>query len=502
MYSLCVRDHVMIAHSFRGEVFGPAQRLHGATYVVDLEFHRPDLDPDNLVVDIGLASQALRAVLSEFDYRNLDEHGPFAGQNTTTEFMARVVWEGMAERIAAGDLGVGARGVTRAAGSAPRVPRGMGGLRGAAPIVTPAIAATPTSSSVWFLVPGDLDTPTGGYAYDRRIIAGLTAAGVEVIHQALDPGFPRPDDVALARADAGLAAIPDGALTVIDGLAYGAMPALAARHGPRLRLVALVHHPLASETGLSHGVAETLRANERESLSHAHGVISTSAATATLLADYGVPYGRLWVVEPGVDRREAAPGSSDGLIRLLSVGSLIHRKGFDVLLRALAPLRGHAWRLDCVGSPDRNPLEAGAIGALRDRLGLAGQVNLWGSESDARLVERYREADLFVLATRFEGYGMVFAEALAHGLPIVSTTAGAVPGTVPASAGLLVPPDDPVALGAALERLMRDRPLRLRLAAGARAAGDRLPSWSDAALGFARVLEHAAKLPHGETHLG
>jgi 6-pyruvoyl-tetrahydropterin synthase len=112
MYSLCVRDHVMIAHSFRGEVFGPAQRLHGATYVVDLEFHRPDLDPDNLVVDIGLASQALRAVLSEFDYRNLDEHGPFVGQNTTTEFMARVVWEGMAERIAAGDLGAGAHGLT------------------------------------------------------------------------------------------------------------------------------------------------------------------------------------------------------------------------------------------------------------------------------------------------------------------------------------------------------------------------------------------------------
>jgi 6-pyruvoyl-tetrahydropterin synthase len=111
MYSLCVRDHVMIAHSFRGEVFGPAQRLHGATYVVDLEFRRPDLDADNLVVDIGLASQALRAVLGEFDYRNLDEHPAFLRQNTTTEFMARVVWQGMAERIAAGLLGEGARGI-------------------------------------------------------------------------------------------------------------------------------------------------------------------------------------------------------------------------------------------------------------------------------------------------------------------------------------------------------------------------------------------------------
>ncbi len=111
MYSLCVRDHVMIAHSFRGEVFGPAQRLHGATYVVDLEFRRPELDQDNLVVDIGLASQALRAVLATFDYRNLDEHPDLRGQNTTTEFMARQIFEGMAARILAGELGDAARGI-------------------------------------------------------------------------------------------------------------------------------------------------------------------------------------------------------------------------------------------------------------------------------------------------------------------------------------------------------------------------------------------------------
>jgi 6-pyruvoyltetrahydropterin/6-carboxytetrahydropterin synthase len=112
MFSLCVRDHMMIAHSLRGEVFGPAQRLHGATYVVDLELQRPDLDADNLVVDIGLASRALRAVLAELDYRNLDEHPGLSGLNTTTEFLARVVWEGIATRIAAGELGEGAQGLT------------------------------------------------------------------------------------------------------------------------------------------------------------------------------------------------------------------------------------------------------------------------------------------------------------------------------------------------------------------------------------------------------
>jgi 6-pyruvoyl-tetrahydropterin synthase len=111
MYSLCVRDHIMIAHSLRGEVFGPAQRLHGATYVVDCEFRRPELDADGLVVDIGKASMVLRELLGALDYRNLDDEPAFAGRNTTTEFLARVIFERMARRIAAGELGPGAGGL-------------------------------------------------------------------------------------------------------------------------------------------------------------------------------------------------------------------------------------------------------------------------------------------------------------------------------------------------------------------------------------------------------
>ncbi|WP_295539130.1 6-carboxytetrahydropterin synthase [uncultured Thiohalocapsa sp.] len=112
MYSLTVRDHIMIAHSFRGEIFGPAQRLHGATYVVDCEFRRPALDADGLVVDIGKASAVLAEVLGALNYRNLDDEPDFAGQNTTTEFLARAIFERMAARIAAGDLGPGAAGLT------------------------------------------------------------------------------------------------------------------------------------------------------------------------------------------------------------------------------------------------------------------------------------------------------------------------------------------------------------------------------------------------------
>jgi 6-pyruvoyl-tetrahydropterin synthase len=112
VFSLTVRDHMMVAHSFRGEVFGPAQRLHGATFVVDATFGRPELDADNLVVDIGLAARELSDVLAALNYRNLDEEPDFAGSNTTTEFLAKVIADRLAERIAAGALGAGAAGLT------------------------------------------------------------------------------------------------------------------------------------------------------------------------------------------------------------------------------------------------------------------------------------------------------------------------------------------------------------------------------------------------------
>jgi len=111
MYSVTVRDHMMVAHSFKGEVFGPAQRLHGATFIVDVEFRRPDLDADGVVVDIARATETLQAVLREWNFRNLDEVPAFAGRNTTTEFLARAVFDGMAAAIRDGRLGAGAHGI-------------------------------------------------------------------------------------------------------------------------------------------------------------------------------------------------------------------------------------------------------------------------------------------------------------------------------------------------------------------------------------------------------
>jgi len=112
MYTVCVRGHMMIAHSFRGELFGPAQALHGATYVVDVEFRCPELGPDGVVVDIGRAGSCLQAVLRELDFKNLDELAEFAGRNTTTEFLAKAVFDRVAASVARGDAGADARSVT------------------------------------------------------------------------------------------------------------------------------------------------------------------------------------------------------------------------------------------------------------------------------------------------------------------------------------------------------------------------------------------------------
>jgi glycosyltransferase involved in cell wall biosynthesis len=202
-----------------------------------------------------------------------------------------------------------------------------------------------------------------------------------------------------------------------------------------------------------------------------------------------VPDARIRVAEPGTDPAPAALGSPDHRLRLLCVGALVPRKGHDLLLRALAGLRDRPWHLDCVGCPDRDPAWAHGLLRLRDALDLTERVTFAGVLSDLDLGRRYAQADLFVLATRFEGYGMAFAEALARGLPILATRAGAAAETVPSEAGILVPPDDLAALSAALRQVLGDAGLRRGLAAGSRSAGLRLPTWPQAAAAFAAACE-------------
>jgi glycosyltransferase involved in cell wall biosynthesis len=355
-------------------------------------------------------------------------------------------------------------------------------------------------SAVDLVVPGDIDTPTGGYIYDREILAGLRALGWRTTVRALDASFPSPTPAAQRAARATFAAIPDGSLVVIDGLALPGLTRVLAEEERRLRLVALVHHPVGMETGLDEATAHRFEDLERRALAHVRRVITTSQWTARLLARYDVPVGALRVVEPGVDRR-TMHGSTDprgpspaaaprhDSVNLLCVATLTPRKGHALLFEALGELRNRRWHLTCAGSLLRDPAHVAALERQLERLRLGNRVSLRGDLDSDALEREYARADVFVLPSYLEGYGMALAEAVAHGLPVVSTTAGAIPETVPAAAGLLVPPGDGRALTRALASLMDDPAQRATLAANARAAAASLPTWAGAAAKFAAALD-------------
>ena len=342
-----------------------------------------------------------------------------------------------------------------------------------------------------FAVPGDLSAPTGGYAYARKLLAIAPDHGVAMRHLPLPRGFPHPTAFEVKQTAQILPEAP-GRVLLADGLAFGAFtPELL--DCIRLPVVALVHHPLALETGLSHGRREELLASERSALARATAIVATSKATATTLAEqFAVPSQKLAVAEPGT---ESAPRAlpRDGPVRLLAVGAISPRKGYDLLAAALAGLRGLDWRLAIAGSTERDP---GAALRLRDAVaeaGLAERVALLGSVDDDALARLYAEADVLVSPSVYEGYGMVLAEGMARGLPLVASTGGAAADTVPDAAGLKVPPGDVPALRAAVSRMIRDADLRRRCAEGSWAAGQRLPRWTDTVATVASVLKAALR---------
>jgi glycosyltransferase involved in cell wall biosynthesis len=344
-----------------------------------------------------------------------------------------------------------------------------------------------------FAVPGDLATPTGGYAYDRRMMTELGDLGWRIDLLDLGEGFPWPDEATRATAQSWLLAIPAGRSIVVDGLALGVLPETASQLAGRNPLLALVHHPLALEWGLSVKQADALRMSERAALAAVQGVVVTSAATAKLVAsDYGVPAERIAVARPGSDPAPMSQGSQDGVVRLLSVGAIVPRKGFDVLIAALATLTDLSWRLTIAGDRTRDRNAAARLDADIARHALGDRIAAPGAVSPQRLAALYAEADVFALASHFEGYGMAYAEAIAHGLPVIGTSAGAIPDTVPPDAGLLVDPGGSFALAKALRRVIGDADLRRRLASAARAAAPQLPTWRHSAEIFARALETLA----------
>ena len=342
------------------------------------------------------------------------------------------------------------------------------------------------------VVPGALEQRTGGYVYDARIVRGLCELGWRVEVHNLVGTFPDADAEARTSMTSTLAGIPAGARVVIDGLAMGGLPDPVRAERSRLRILALVHHPLADETGLDEPRRARFVALERDALAGCIGVLVTSEFTARRLGAFGVGPARVRAVRPGTDPARPAIGpGSDAPPALLCVASLTPRKGQHLLVHALSRLRDLPWTCVCAGSLDRVPGYATMVRELTREVGVGERIRFPGECEPDHLDDLYHHASLFVLPSHYEGYGMALADALARGLPVVSTTGGAIPDTVPGDTSVLVPPGDDGALGEALGRLLADGTgarRRAELARAARRHAQRLPNWTQAAQAFADAM--------------
>jgi len=336
-----------------------------------------------------------------------------------------------------------------------------------------------TRQTVFFAIPGDLTTLTGGYIYDARVIGELEKSGYNVNHIALPSRFPFPTPADMAMTFDLLSDIPDDCPVIIDGLAFGAMdPARVAKM--KCPILALVHHPLSHENGLRRTQAQQLYETEKQNLRHAAHIVVTSPHTATtLVSDFGVPNQNITIAVPGCDQPTTI-GQPTQPPLILSVGNLVLRKGHDILLTALSKLTDLDWKCVIVGAP-LDPVCTSQLEALHRSLDLQSRVTFANGISPKSLQLFYQDASIFALATRYEGYGMVFNEALSYGVPSVSCDVGAVADTLPHEASRLVPPDSPDEFANALRDVLSDQTLHQRLSQAAINAGADLPGWDKTA---------------------
>jgi len=347
---------------------------------------------------------------------------------------------------------------------------------------------------VHVVVPDGLDDPrrpSGGNRYDRRVCDGLSAAGWDVRELVVPGPWPSPDAPALSRLARTIGAAPDGALLLLDGLIASAAAPVIERESGRLRLVVLVHMPL--------GGGEVPEDTECAVLAQARAVVTTSSWTRERLLDRcRLSPQRVHVARPGVDRGDAAPGTPDGG-RLLCVAAVVPHKGHDLLLDALRGIASLPWHCTLVGSLDRDPAFVERLSRRSADSGLADRIVFAGPRVGEDLRRRYQGADVLVLPSRREAYGMVVTEALAVGLPVIAAAVGGVPEALGRTAdgppGVLVPPGDADALGEALGIWLRDAGLRSRLRRAALERRDALEGWQATARRMAAVLAAAGNEP-------
>ena len=478
MYSVTVRDHFMIAHSFTGEVFGPAQRLHGATYVVDVEFRRPELDADGIVVDIGRATETLQRVLAELNFRNLDEDAGVRGAQHD-HGVPGATWSsiGIVAAIGRGDLGPGARaveslrvtlheshvasGVVRRTGRwrlSRWMPSGCarrcscpGGSR-RAPAATATTAGWSPASRASRLVGG---RPRARRQLSRSHAGGARRRGARARRRSLT-----------------------AATVLVDGLALGAH---AGRGRARSRAAAARRAGASSAGGRNRPRRRDdrgrLEASERRALAAVRLVVVTeprdrrrAGALRRWPRSDRASSSRAPIAAPLARGSRGGPPSS-----LLCVATLIPRKGHDVLLRALATIAASPLAPDLRRQPrPRSGARSSGCARIAARRRPGGSRALAGEVDDTDAGRAATTAPTCSCCRRcHEGYGMAVAEALARGLPVVSTTTGAIPSWSATKPGIVVPPGDRSALAARALARVAMRPALRGAAGGGRAAGAR-----------------------------
>jgi glycosyltransferase involved in cell wall biosynthesis len=352
-------------------------------------------------------------------------------------------------------------------------------------------------TAVHVVVPDNIDDPTrlsGGNTYDREVCRELGVSGWSVVQHKVGGAWPRRDAESLAALAAAVERIPDDAVVLLDGLIASAAPDVLVAQAGRLRLVVLVHMPLGHAAG-----DDDTQARERAVLVSAAAVVTTSGWTRrSLLELYALPADRVHVAEPGVEPAELAPGTGRGGA-LLCVAAVRFDKGHDLLLDALEMVsEDESWRCACVGSLDRDRAFVEELFGRVRRRGLGERVEFAGPLTGADLDRRYAAADVMVLPSRAETYGMVVTEALARGLPVIASEVGGVPAALGYGAdgnrpGMLIPPEDPVALAGALRAWLSDGELRARLRGAARERRESLSGWARTASVVADVLAGVLK---------
>jgi len=357
--------------------------------------------------------------------------------------------------------------------------------------------------TVHFVMPGGVDdpaAPSGGNAYDRRVSLDLPGFGWQVHKHAVDGEWPRPGAAARAELARVLRELPDGAAVLMDGIVACGVPEIVVPEADRLSLAVLVHLPLGDETGLEAAVAAELDEKERTVLRAVSAVIGTSEwAVRRLVSHHGLAPERVHVATPGADIAPLASGT-DGVSRLLCVAAVTPRKGQHRLVEALAAAADLPWTCVCVGGLGHDPEYVDHLRGLIKRHGLQDRLHLAGPQAGAELDASYASADLMVLMSYAETYGMAVTEALARGIPVLATDVGGLPeavgrapdGGVP---GILVPPEAPAALAAELRGWFGEADVRRRLKAAARGRRAALDGWATTARSLAGVLTRLPSEP-------